>query len=382
MRLGVYTDYVYHRDGGAVYAERAFALFLGSLATEFGRMSIAGRLAPPSSEARYPLPAEVDFAPLPYYASLTDLGAVSKAFLSSLRRFDKLLTGIDVAWLLGPSPLSVAFAVLTIARRKRLVLGVRQDYPEYLRSRHPGRPFIRASGALLDGCFRLMARRARVVVVGPQLAASYAHAQRLLEVSVSMVPERDVVSRAEVAQRDYGGELRVLSVGRLEEEKNPLLLAEILAKLLEDGRPWRLVVCGEGSLRESLERRLTELGVAQHAELVGYVPHGEALTELYRNSQFLLHVSWTEGLPQVIGEAFAAGLPTVATDVGGVAAAVGPAAALVPPGEIDPPVRELRRLAEDETERARLSGLATDWAREHSAERERERLVRFLERAE
>jgi glycosyltransferase involved in cell wall biosynthesis len=43
----------------------------------------------------------------------------------------------------------------------------------------------------------------------------------------------------------------------------------------------------------------------------------------YRSSHFLLHTSWTEGLPKVLIEAFAAVLPVVATDVGGIREAVG-----------------------------------------------------------
>ena len=51
------------------------------------------------------------------------------------------------------------------------------------------------------------------------------------------------------------------------------------------------------------------------------------------SSDVFLHVSWTEGVPQVLFEAFAAGLPVVATDVGGVAQAVDGAALLVAPGD-------------------------------------------------
>ncbi len=75
----------------------------------------------------------------------------------------------------------------------------------------------------------------------------------------------------------------------------------------------------EGDLRA----RLDELGVADHADLLGYVPITGGLLDVYRSSHAFLHVSWTEGLPQTLFEAFAAGLPVVATAVGGVPDAVG-----------------------------------------------------------
>ena len=81
-----------------------------------------------------------------------------------------------------------------------------------------------------------------------------------------------------------------------------------------------------------MEERLRELGVADHADLLGYVPIDGGLLDLYRSSHAFLHVSWTEGLPQTLFEAFASGLPVVATAVGGVPAAVGDAALLVEPG--------------------------------------------------
>ena len=73
--------------------------------------------------------------------------------------------------------------------------------------------------------------------------------------------------------------------------------------------------------------------MADRAELRGYVPHAGGLAEAYRESQVLLHVSWTEGLPQILYEAFAAALPVVATDVGGIRVAVGEAVTLIPPGD-------------------------------------------------
>ena len=92
------------------------------------------------------------------------------------------------------------------------------------------------------------------------------------------------------------------------------------------------MVCGEGDLRPALEQRIRELGVDDAVELRGYVPHDEGLAETYRKAHALAHVTWTEGLPQILYEAFAARLPVVATDVGGIREAVGDAALLVPAG--------------------------------------------------
>lgn len=379
VRLAVYTDYVYQQHGGRIHAERAFALFVIGLVPFFEAVRVVGRLQPEAETARYELPREMGFTPLPYYESLADPGDVLRASGGSLRRFWRVLDDVDVAWVLGPSPFAVAFSLLTIARRKRLVLGVRQDYPSYLSARHADRPWVRFAGRLLDGAFRALARRTDVVAVGPQIADRYGRPGHTLEISVSLTSERDIVPEHVALERSYEGDLVVLSVGRLEEEKNPLLLADVLARLRErDGGRWRLVVCGEGPLRDRLAARLDELGVAEHAELRGYVPQGEGLLALYRSSHALLHVSWTEGLPQVIGEALAAGLPTVATGVGGIPAAFEGAVRLIPPGDPEAAAAELRSIASDADGRAGLVREGLRWAAAHSFERESGRVRDFL----
>jgi glycosyltransferase involved in cell wall biosynthesis len=167
-------------------------------------------------------------------------------------------------------------------------------------------------------------------------------------------------------------------VGRIEREKNPLLLADVLARLRERDPRWRLVVCGEGPMEAQLRERCEELGVAEHAELRGYVPIDGELPRLYRESHALLHVSWTEGVPQVLFEAFAAGLPVVATAVGGVAAASGDAALLVPPGEADPPADALARVGSDAELRRALVEAGAARVREHTTEAECRRVAEFL----
>jgi glycosyltransferase involved in cell wall biosynthesis len=191
------------------------------------------------------------------------------------------------------------------------------------------------------------------------------------------VSEEDLIDTEAAAARSYGGELTVLSVGRLEGEKNPLLLAEVLARLRERGGPWRLIVCGDGGLRGELAERLRALGVADHAELLGTVDF-DRLRELYREGHALLHVSLTEGVPQVIFEAFAAGLPVVATDVGGVAEAAGDAALLVSPGDAAAAARALERVAKQSPLREQLVRAGLAEARRHTSRAECRRVAAFL----
>jgi glycosyltransferase involved in cell wall biosynthesis len=101
---------------------------------------------------------------------------------------------------------------------------------------------------------------------------------------------------------------------------------------------------------------------------------------LYRSSDVFLHVALTEGLPQVLFEAQACGLPVVATEVGGVGAALGHGerGLLVPPGDVEAAVAALEHLARDAHLRERVAAAGLAYVRQHTLEVETERIADFL----
>ena len=378
MRIAVYTDYKYRRDADGVYAEKAFALFLDRLAHDLDGLVLLGRLDPRPGRWHYRLPPRVTFVSLPWYPSLSRPLGAAPAMVKSIRRFWRALDGVDVVWLLGPHVLSLTFLALTTLRRKRVVLGVRQDLPRSVASRHPDQLALRLVALILEGAWRALARFHSIIVVGPELERRYRHARRVLGVYVSLVEGRAIENATGGGARDYSGELSILAVGRLEPEKNPLLLADVLALLRESEPRWRLVVCGEGPMRRELLQRLQLLGVGRYADLRGYVPMGQGLTRVYRECHLFLHASWTEGMPQVLLEAFAARLPAVATAVGGVTRAADGCALLVAPGDASAAAAQLASLARDRSLRERLAEAGAARVRQHTCEAESRRVADFL----
>jgi len=214
-------------------------------------------------------------------------------------------------------------------------------------------------------------------VVGPDQARKYRHARRLLPVSISLVRDEDVVDPDRTTGPDVRDDVTVLSVGRLDTEKNPLMLADVMERLNGD-RNWRLVVCGEGPLEAQLRERLAERGLGDRVDLRGYVPIDQGLRDVYRDSDVFLHVSLTEGLPQVLVEASAAGLPIVATGVGGIPDTLGDAGIIVPPADPDAVVEALERVVAEPELRRELVRRGAELARGQTLEHETRRVAEFL----
>jgi glycosyltransferase involved in cell wall biosynthesis len=389
-RLGVYQDGPFHpleTPAGRRIApdpvDAPFLRFVHEVGEQYGSLVVFARtVSTGEADPRLLLPIGVRVIDLPDYGNLRRLPAVARASVRTSVAFWRGLAEVDTVWAFGPHPFELLLVVLAALRRKRVVLGVRQDTPAYFRSRLPNARWkpVLAGVRALDGLNRLLARRLPATVVGEAAAARYASRRgRVLAMAPSLVAAADVVPSP--PERDWSGEIGLFTVGRIDAEKNPLLVVEALAAL-ERARPggFRLRWAGVGPLADDVRRRAEELGVGDRIELLGYVPFGPQLLELYRSAHMLVHVSLTEGVPQVLVEALASGTPIVATDVGGVGAALegGRAGLLVPPADVQALTAAVLRLSGEAELRARLVARGLELARERTLEAEAGRVANFL----
>jgi glycosyltransferase involved in cell wall biosynthesis len=306
--------------------------------------------------------------------------------MRTLRRaralFAAELDRLDAVWLFAPNPLALEFARVARKRGVPVALAIRQDFPQYIHHRYPRRPDALVAATALEHAFRRLARTCPTIVVGDELERTFTRTgAQVLSVGLSQIASSDIVPVEDAVARSWDGNRRVLSVGRLEPEKNPALLPEVLARLLSGEGEWSLEIIGEGHEKSTVIHRARTLGVAHALDISGYVPAGEALWQRYRASHAFLHVSLTEGVPSVLFEAQAAGTPIVASDVGGVSTVVRHEVTglLIPPDDAPAAASALERLATDEPLRKRVITTSLAEVVQRTSDRELDRISSFFE---
>jgi glycosyltransferase involved in cell wall biosynthesis len=107
----------------------------------------------------------------------------------------------------------------------------------------------------------------------------------------------------------------VVSAGRLSPEKGHRFLVEAIGMLKGSINNTHFVFCGDGPCQKELGKQSKELGISEICHFVGF---RRDLEEIFQAMDLMVLPSLTEGLPNVVLEAFACAKPVVATAVGGV----------------------------------------------------------------
>jgi colanic acid/amylovoran biosynthesis glycosyltransferase len=155
----------------------------------------------------------------------------------------------------------------------------------------------------------------------------------------------------------HGGARPVLMcVARLSPEKGHAGLIEAFSRLVAEGVDAELELLGEGPERARIEQQIQSLGLSGRVRLHGQVPEDQVLVAMTR-ATILVASSFMEGLPVVLMEALALGVPVVAPCVAGIPELVehGVSGLTFPPGDWDRLAQLLRELLADPALRERLA---------------------------
>jgi len=220
---------------------------------------------------------------------------------------------------------SLVFAAVRVAGRRFGVEVVTDPAQAYDRATLPGAPasLIRRGAVILLRLQCAEARAAAYVTRG-ELQARYPSRSSAV-FSYSSVRLSENVFRCATATQarietkpDRLERAQVLFVGRLDRPFKGLdVLLEAWAKLEHRFPEARLSIVGDGALQPEYEAQADALGLGERVRFLGAVDSGQPVYDLMSEHDLLVLPSRREGLPRVVIEAMAVGLPCVATNVCG-----------------------------------------------------------------
>lgn len=111
--------------------------------------------------------------------------------------------------------------------------------------------------------------------------------------------------------REVYKEKTIISVGRLAEKKNQKMLIDAFSKFLKTNPDYKLKIFGQGPLKEQLQNQINELDMDKNIFLCGV---SNNIREELEKSEIFVLSSDSEGMPNVLIEAMAVGLPVISTD--------------------------------------------------------------------
>jgi glycosyltransferase involved in cell wall biosynthesis len=209
----------------------------------------------------------------------------------------------------------------------------------------------------------LALRLARVVTVGSRYAAQplRGHAVQIVPLGV------DMARFSAVAERPAGPPWRLLHIASVNRVKDQPTLLRALRLIVDRAPDAQLDWVGEDTLNGAMQRPCDALGLAGHVRFHGFLP-SDAVAPLYRAAHLHLLSSRHESQAVVVGEAAAAGVPTVGTAVGVLAELAPEAAWAVPVGDAKALAAGALALLDDPPRRERMGRAAQAWARAHDAD--------------
>ena len=380
MRLAIVYHRPYYQDADSELweAEGSFSRYVESLARFVDEvvLVVPARTAPFPGEA-YRLRADnVRLCPLPFWDRLP---LFYRVLPTALVRLWRELPRWDLVNVRVPTPLGLYAYLLAKLRRRPIFLVVVGDLAGVAASVRVNSVKRVAYWMYLqieEQLQGLMVAGAPSFVNGQALYAKYARPDRdVLLTTTSTLAEADVGDRPDPLA-DGHRPIRLLTVSRVDPRKGLRFLPAAIADLVAGGHAVALDVVGPvvGTLgadeQARVEREAARLGVGDRIRFLGPRTLPEVLHLAREHDLFVLPTLPGEGVPRVLLEAMASGLPIVVSDVAGVPTLVQHEVngLLVPPAEPAAIAAALARLIQDAELRRRLIATGYRAARAHTAD--------------
>lgn len=172
-----------------------------------------------------------------------------------------------------------------------------------------------------------------------------------------VLDEYEIQSQGPNLRKEYGipqDTFVIGAIGRLVPAKGYHHLIEAMTSVAEDIKDCRLLIAGEGQLKDNLSALIQKLNISRYVTLVGYQ---NSITRFLSTIDLFVMPSLTEGLPIALLEAMACGKPVLASSIGGIPEVITSEkdGLLIPPADPHAIAKGIKELYFNETLRVEMS---------------------------
>lgn len=236
-----------------------------------------------------------------------------------LKEINQFIDELDCVIIMCPSPISKTIFKIAKRKKKKIILLFRQDIVEMTTNRFFGIKKIIATyfaNYYQNYFYNNINNQTIVITSGEKLKCMFMpYTDNVYSIADSRFFNKDIINIKDVEKINYNAKLKFLFVGRLEVNKG---IKELLLTAFHFKDKISLTIVGDGPMRTEIDQFINTNQLNNTITCKGFIGFGEQLLSIYKENDFFLFPSYSEGLPQVILEAMANGCFVISSNVGSI----------------------------------------------------------------
>lgn len=375
MRLLVFSHKLFRQTANGLQTNGAFTVQMDALATHFSELILCVPVQTDAVFRGVSLTApNIRVLPLPHLAGR---GGFLRSLLHLRRAFVAAMPQADLGLVILPGYFGVFASWVCQRRRFPIFQWVVGDWRQNVQSRRAGWAgrLAQVWTPLLDWAVKWLTRDVLTFFNGRilyQPALPHHHTRVSSSIRLQDVYERPVTA----VQPPY----HLLFVGRLSAEKGITYLLKAISILRKSGHDVILHLVGAGQERPKLMQEVYALALAEQVIFHGFVPFGDNLRQLYRQSDLFILPALQDQQPKVLMEAMSQSLPVIATRTGGIPTVIqdGENGLLVAPGEPGELATAVTRILTNDQLYHHLVQNGLEFVRQRTVDAETEKMMQII----
>ena len=325
MKLCIFTeDNTYYTNNG-FYSNNPLSYMYTHLRNYFDEIIVSSPSIRVDTIGESQLIKDIKLAPRPYYGGSVSsfFKSIHKIAIPTIRNIYTCINSADLIMIRIPSPIAIISWIFSRIQNKPYFVYIAGDVVKAAShgdkyNKITERVIAKAASKYFRVLEKIVCYNTLSFAVGSDLYKEFNKVSKKCVMIIPSTITTEIITRKRLDATKK--EWSVLYVGRLVPVKGIMYLLQAISILERRNKKNKITLhlAGDGYARSKLEKMADTLKISHMVKFHGRIPFGENMWNMYKRADLFVLPSLSEGIPKVILEAMAFGLPVIATNVGGI----------------------------------------------------------------